>query len=71
MMGNLISKIIDNLEIDFQDLHVRIEFNNPPVFNTSFGVKVEQIEMINAKDIQVDNEILKKLVKIQKFNIYF
>jgi len=50
---------------------VRIEFNNPPVFNTSFGVKVDQIEMINAKDIHVDNEILKKLVKIQKFNIYF
>lgn len=46
----LIQKIIDNLQIDVRDIHIRLESNKAPIDHLSLGFTLDQINVFTCDE---------------------
>jgi vacuolar protein sorting-associated protein 13A/C len=80
--GKLIEKIVDNLQISIQDIHLRIESVTEPVESLSFGITLDNLNVYTCDELwkrtfldrsenQTASNVAYKLLNMENFYIYW
>ena len=82
--GKLVEKIIDNLQIDIRDIHIRLESIASPIENASLGITLDSLNVItcdsdwkpsfvdrSSSSSSSNQDTVYKKMNIQNFYTYF